>query len=75
MKVLAVEDKLEVKPDLYKQDGIVSDATNTARPTLWQTDIVEESKSYHTKDLIIKTYDDVKYLTPPKSGCTIVSAA
>ena len=51
VKVLEVQDKLEVKPDLCKQDVIISDATNTARLTLWQADIgrnlsVMTSKKY-----------------------------
>ena len=73
VKVLEVQDKLEVKPDLYKQDVIISDATDTARLTLWQADIgtLEESKCYDIKEVMIKTYNDV---TPPKTGCTIVAA-
>ncbi len=72
-KALRLCDKLEVKPGLFKQDVTLSDSTGTARITLWQDDIgkLEAEKSYHIQNLLVRSYDGSKYLTPPKSGSTI----
>lgn len=39
VKVLWLEKKLKIKPDLHKQDITVASATGTAHLTLWQDDI------------------------------------
>ena len=74
VKVLHLEPKMEVKPDLYKQDVTVADSTGTVRLTLWQDVIgkLEVDKSYLVENLLVKSFNNVKYLTPPKSGCRIV---
>ncbi len=73
VKVLQVDPKMEVKPGLYKQDATVADSTGTGHLTLRQDDIgkMEFDKSYLVENLLIKSFDSVKYLTPPKSGCKI----
>ena len=37
-KVLEVEDKLEVKTGLYKQDVTIAEKTGNLKLTLWQND-------------------------------------
>ena len=72
-KALRVYEKLEVKPGLYKQDVTLADSTGTVRITLWQDDIgkLDVEQSYHIQNLLVRSYDGSKYLTPPKSGSTI----
>lgn len=55
------------------QDILVADATATAKLTLWQDDIgkLEVNKTYELHNLVIKSFNGNKYLTPPKSGFTI----
>lgn len=69
-KVLTLSERVEVKPQLYKQDITLSDATGTARMTVWQTDIdkLEENESYEFKDLLVNSFNNLRYLSPPKSG-------
>ena len=64
-----------VKAELEKQDIAISDGTGTARLTLWQENIgkLEVDNLYEIKDLIVNSYNGAKYLTSPKSGCTITS--
>ena len=73
IKVLRISEKQEVKAELEKQDITISDATGTARLTLWQENIgkLDVDDSYEIKDLIVNSYNGTKYLTSPKSGCTI----
>lgn len=51
----------------------MSDATSTTRLTLWQDDIgsLEVDESYEIANLLVKSYNNSKYLTSPKSGYTI----
>ena len=67
IKVLRISEKQEVKGELEKQDITISDATGTARLTLWQENIGK----LDVDDLIVNSYNGTKYLTSPKSGCTI----
>ena len=66
---------LKLSQKLYKQDVTQSDSTDTARLTLWQEDIdkLEEEHSYSIKDLLVRSYDGKKYLTPPKTGAKITA--
>lgn len=52
---------------------MLSDSTGTGRLTLWQTDInrLEDGKSYECKDLLVNSFNNVNYLSPPKSGFTV----
>lgn len=69
-KVLTVQEPLEVKPSLLKQDVIIADATGTIRLTVWQQDTNQLciGKSYVFDKVTVRSYDGSKYLTPPKSG-------
>ena len=60
----------------WRNRTTISDATGTARLTLWQDNIgkIEVDKvdnSCELKDLIVNSYSGTKYLAPPKSGFTI----
>ena len=74
VKVLTVEEKVEVRANLWKQDVNIADSSGTARLTLWETDIgkLHENNSYQIIDLLIKEFNGLKYLTPPRSGCEIL---
>ncbi len=54
--------------DLFKQDVTLSDSTGTARRTLWQEQIgkLQVDHSYHIHNLLVKSYDGSKYITPPR---------
>ena len=70
IKVLDNDAPVEVKTGLVKQDLTVADETGTARLTLWQSDIssLDVGKSYKLEALSVRSYNGMKYLTPPKSG-------
>lgn len=65
IKVLRADPKVEVKPGLFKQDLCISDATGTARLTVWQETIntLEAAKSYKIESLMVCSFDNQKYLT------------
>ena len=74
-KVLKVQEKSEVKPNLFKQDVTVSDSTGTIRVTLWQDDVdkLVLDKCYKMEKLIMQSFKGEKYLSPPKqSGSSII---
>lgn len=77
IKVLRADPKMEVKPGLFKQDLCVSDATGTARLTVWQDTInsLKVEESYKIEGLIVCSFSNQKYLTPPKPGCCITPQA
>ena len=70
IKVLDNDAPVEVKTGLVKQDLTVADETGTARLTLWQSDMssLDVGKSYKLEALSVRSYNCMKYLTPPKSG-------
>ena len=74
IKVLSIDDKVEVKPQLFKQDVTIADSTCAAQLTVWQTDIdkIELDKSYQLQNVAVRTFDNKKYLTPVKSGFAII---
>ena len=66
---MKLHEQTEVKPGLYKQDIVISDATGSARLTVWQDqiNILEQDKSYKLDNLTVRSYNGSKYLTLPKS--------
>ena len=64
-KVLQVNERIQVKPLLEKQDVTLSDHTGTIRFTLWQNDIdsLKIDTSYKFVNLSVQSYMNVKYLT------------
>lgn len=57
---------------LEKQDVVLSDATGTARLTLWQENI-EVDHSYEIANASVGSYNNAKYLTTSKSGFTVTA--
>ena len=74
VKVLRADNKVEVKPGLFKQDLCISDATAAAELTLWQDsiDTLVVDKCYILQGLHVRSFDQKKYLTPPKAGFTVL---
>ena len=57
---------------MFKQDLDISDETGTARLTLWQ-DTIDKlivGTSYSLQGLQVRSFNDKKYLSEPKSGFT-----
>ena len=71
VKVLQADNKVEVKPNLFKQDLCISDATATVQLTLWQDTIntLAVGKCYILQGQV-RSFNQRKYLTPPKAGFT-----
>ena len=69
-KVIRVDPSIVIKHNLNKQDVYISDATATARLTLWQEqiDTIKLDKSYIFDNLLVKTYMGKKYITPSKGS-------
>ena len=65
-----------MKPNLCNQDLSIADATGT-RLTLWQdnTGTLETGKSYKMEGLFVGSFNNVNYLTPPKSGSLFMPVA
>ena len=63
----------EMVSDKSKQDVYVADATGSMRLTLWQDDInkLDVNKSYLLKNVAVRSYQKVKYLSFPKEDVTI----
>ena len=71
-KILSIGDPVEVKTGLTKQDLIISDSSGTAKLTVWQDDVdaLSVGTCYIFNKVTVRTYDGLKYLTPPKAGWT-----
>ena len=70
VKVLKAKERTEVKCGLWMQDVTVSDPSGTARLTLWQNDIgiLDEGKSYQLQDVLVHSFCNTNYLSPPRTG-------
>ena len=70
VKVLKMEEKEEIKPGLFKRDATIADAKGHLRLTLWKsdTDKLEEGKTYRLHNVLVKSFNAIKYLTTPKAG-------
>ena len=70
VRVLKMGEKEEIKLDLFKRDATIADAKGHPRLTLWKnnTDKLEEGKTYRLHNLIVKSFNAIKYLTTPKAG-------
>ena len=70
VKIQKLAEPIEIKPGLYKQDATIADNTGFIRLTLWQRDIgkLDQSKSYHLHNVVVKSFNATKYLTNPKAG-------
>ncbi len=63
----------ELVSDKTKQDVYVADATGSIRLTLWQEDInkLDVNQSYLLKNVNVRSYQKLKYLSFPKNDATI----
>ena len=70
IKVHSVEEKVEVKPDLWKQEVIVADGSASTKITLWQSDIgkLEPNQSYLIHNITVSSYRGIKSLSVSYSG-------
>ena len=61
---VAVVKKSERK-ELQKQDVVIGDETGSCRLVLWEEDVgsLEEVKSYHLLDVVVRRYGTAKYLS------------
>ena len=73
-KAIGVSDPVTVSGGLRKQDVTISDSKSSARMTLWEKDIgrMVMGNSYRLTNIIVRSYQQVKYLSMPKEGATIV---
>ena len=72
-KVINVEAPAKVSGGLTKQDVVIADSTSPARITLWERDIgqLTEGNSYRFTDIVVRMYQQEKYLSVPKDSATI----
>lgn len=73
VKVVSEKDAVEVKKGLKKQDVVIGDGSGSAKLTLWEQDIgsLKERKSYKLSGMIVKMYNDRKYLSKPKEDAEV----
>ena len=68
-KIVKVNDVAIVRKsdgkELQKQDVVIGDETGSCRLVLWEEDVqgLEEGKSYHLLDVVVRTYGTAKYLS------------
>ena len=73
MKVIAINEPLNVSGGKTKQDITVADSTSTSRLTLWQenVDTLTQNQSYHLSNMVVREYQNQKYLSMARIGTTI----
>ena len=73
VKVLRVEEKAVVSGGQSLQNVIISDSTRANKVVLWNNDIgkLKLGCSYLLKQVMVKSYQDEKFLQLPKQGATI----
>ena len=69
-KIMKASNKFEVKPGLFKQDISISDSTGTAQLAIWQDSIdsLTVGTLYSLQGLQVRSFNNSKYLSEPKSG-------
>ena len=75
VKVLRVEDVAKVSGNLKKQDITIADDTAAERLTLWEGDVgrMEEDECYRLCNIVVRSYQGVKYLSFPKAGADMTT--
>ena len=70
VKVIRIQDPVNVANGLKKKDITIANATSAAKLTLWEEDInsLMIDKSYKFKNLVIHSYQGVKYLSKAKDA-------
>ena len=73
VKVIAINEPLNVSGGKTKQDITVADSTSTSRLTLWQenVDTLTQNQSYHLSNMVVREYQNQKYLSMARIGTTI----
>ena len=73
VKVVRMEDAVEVTGGKKKRDLIVGDASGSCRCTLWEADIdrLEDEKCYRLKEFMVKEFRGEKYLSSTKQQSVI----
>ena len=73
VKIIHIDDPVEIPTGKKKQDIIIADKTQSARLTLWEEDIgkLSESKSSHLSGLLIREFQGKRYLTTAKEDTNI----
>ena len=72
VKVVREGDAVELKKGLRKQDVVVGDATGSTK-FLWEHDtgLVKEGTSYKMMRMMVKAYNECKFLSKPKEDAEI----
>lgn len=70
VKVVKRKEPVEVKPGLIKQNFTIADSSGRVELVLWQDDVdkLTVGESYKIEQLMVRSYDGLKFVTPPKSG-------
>lgn len=70
IKVLKTAEPIEVSTGKQKQDIVIVDKSAAIKLTLWEADIgmLEETQSYELRQMMVRTFNDVKLLNYPKEG-------
>ena len=73
MKVIAINEPLNVSGGKTKQDITVADSTSMSRLTLWQenVDTLTQNQSYHISNMVVREHQNQKYLSMACIGTTI----
>jgi ssDNA-binding replication factor A large subunit len=71
-----VIESLKVSGGITKQDTVIADDTGAIKLTLWENNIgtIEEGKSYDFSNVIVRTYNNSKYLSLPKEDAGVTAS-
>lgn len=72
-KVLSVDQPAKVAKGLTKQDIVLADKHASVKLTLWQDKVntVDLDESYRFTNVVVRSYQNTKYLSMPKEGASI----
>ena len=72
-KVLRVEQPSTVSQGLKLQNIVVSDSTLAVKMAIWENDIgkLEDGKSYHFTNFVVKNHQGDRYIQWPKDGAQV----
>ncbi len=72
-KVIFVHDPIQVASGKIKQDITIADSTGTTRLVLWESDVnsVTLNKSYKFNNIVIKEFQETKYLALGRVGSAV----
>ena len=76
MKVKIIQEKEVIKvKDLVKQNYLIGDASGAAILTVWEKNVgvLKQGTSYKLSGVMVRVYNNKKYLSIPKEQCDISS--